>query len=148
MNCGARVRAYREGQKMSQETLARETGIVASSISKIENGHRKLTLEEAVRVAAALMVCLEELAGVSKMPPRLPPVIEHGHKLVAKVKELEQESLAFEQALEGSTPSAPPSDASSALPGFPRDSSAGNMRVLAFPLLVHRVHEPLSLLCL
>lgn len=64
MGYGDRVKNYRELRKMTQESLAEQTGIVASSISKIEHGTRKVTLDEAVLLAQALQVRLDDLAGV------------------------------------------------------------------------------------
>jgi transcriptional regulator with XRE-family HTH domain len=63
---GGRIRAYRESMGMTQEELAEQTGIVASSISKIEHGTRKVTLEEAVRFAEVLHISLLQLAGIAE----------------------------------------------------------------------------------
>lgn len=65
---GARIRLYRESMAMTQEELAQQTDIVASSISKIEHGTRKVTLEEAVRFAEVFHISLPELAGIPEFP--------------------------------------------------------------------------------
>ena len=63
---GGRIRFYREAIGMTQEELAEQTGIVPSSISKIEHGTRKVTLEEAVRFAEVFHISLLQLAGISE----------------------------------------------------------------------------------
>jgi transcriptional regulator with XRE-family HTH domain len=60
---------------MTQEELAEQTGIVASSISKIEHGARKVSLEEAVRFAEVFRISLLELAGLSEET-----IPRHGYK--------------------------------------------------------------------
>jgi transcriptional regulator with XRE-family HTH domain len=64
MLVGGRIRVYREALGLTQEDLAAQTGIVASSISKIEHGTRKVSLEEAVRFAEVFRISLAQLAGI------------------------------------------------------------------------------------
>jgi transcriptional regulator with XRE-family HTH domain len=59
-----RLKHYRTLRKMSQEELAEYMGFPSNTISKIEHGTRKLTLEEGVRLAEILRITLGELAGV------------------------------------------------------------------------------------
>jgi putative transcriptional regulator len=61
---GGRVKQYRRWRKMRQEALAHAMGVPLSTISKIERGARKVSLEEAVRLAHILRVSLEDLAGI------------------------------------------------------------------------------------
>lgn len=61
---GATVRRYRRLRRVSQEELAASLGLAPNAISKIEHGHRKITLDEAVRLAVLLRVSLEQLAGI------------------------------------------------------------------------------------
>jgi transcriptional regulator with XRE-family HTH domain len=67
MGYGARVKTYREIRGMTQDDLARETGIPSTAISRIERGSRKVTLEEAVVLAEVLRVTLAQLAGVEEL---------------------------------------------------------------------------------
>lgn len=64
MNCGERLKALREQKGFTQRELAAQVDMYFTSISKIENGERKLTLEEAVRVSEVLGVDLKEIAGL------------------------------------------------------------------------------------
>ena len=67
MAYGERIRFYRVLRNMSQEDLAEQTGITYTSISRIEHGTRKVTLDEAVRFAEVLRISLLELAGVPEL---------------------------------------------------------------------------------
>jgi len=63
MGYGERIKHYRVLRQMSQEVFAERTGITYTSISRIEHGTRKVTLEEAVTIATVLGISLEDLAG-------------------------------------------------------------------------------------
>ena len=65
MSYGVRVKQYREARGLTQDELARRTGIPSTSISRIENGGRKVTLEEAVKICEALRIDLTTLAGTT-----------------------------------------------------------------------------------
>lgn len=69
MGYAERVQRYRLHRKMSQEQLAKQTGLSMTAISKIEHGDRKLTFDEAVRFAQVLRVDLADLAGVHPLKP-------------------------------------------------------------------------------
>jgi transcriptional regulator with XRE-family HTH domain len=58
---GERLKKYRLARDMTQEELSAQTGILATSISRIEHGTRKLALEEAVRIAEVLRIRVEAL---------------------------------------------------------------------------------------
>ena len=51
---GANVRAKREVQSLSQETLAEKADLDRTYIGGIERGERNLTIKSAIRVAKAL----------------------------------------------------------------------------------------------
>ena len=71
MAYGERIRQYRELRKLTQDDLARQADIPSTSISRIEHGLRKVTLEEAVRLAEVLQIDLTALAGVSSSETEL-----------------------------------------------------------------------------
>ena len=60
----ARVRRLRMANRMTQEQMASVLGIGVKSVSRMENGHREITLPEAVEIAKALNVSLDYLAGL------------------------------------------------------------------------------------
>ena len=66
---GERVKAYRELRGLTQPQLAEQTGIPPTSLSRIETNGRKVTLEEAVRLADVLNISLGQLAGVEEPSP-------------------------------------------------------------------------------
>ena len=70
MAYGERIKQYRELRHMTQDNLARQADISSTSISRIEHGTRKVTLEEAVRFVEILGISLPELAG---LPDFIPP---------------------------------------------------------------------------
>lgn len=59
-----RLKHYRKLCKMSQEELAKQLGVPLNTISKIEHGARKVTLDEAVQLAEVLGISLADLAGM------------------------------------------------------------------------------------
>lgn len=70
MACGDRLRQYRERCEMTQDQLGKKADIPSTTISRMENGSRKITLDEAVRLAEVLQVSLAALAGMEEA--RLP----------------------------------------------------------------------------
>ena len=60
----ARVQRLRRTNRMTQEQMADILGIGVKSVSRMENGHREITLPEAVEIAKALHVSLDYLAGL------------------------------------------------------------------------------------
>lgn len=67
---GERIRVYRMRRKISQEALAGQVGLPETALSRIEHGARKVTLEEAVRLAEVLRISLAQLAGLDDSPLR------------------------------------------------------------------------------
>lgn len=67
---GARVRRLREERKVSQEEMARRSGIERSYYGRIERGAANLGVEMLVRIAEAMDVDLKELvADVGRKAP-------------------------------------------------------------------------------
>lgn len=58
-----RLRALREAAGLSVAELATAAGLTRQAVSKLERGHREPALETARRLAAALGVTIDELAG-------------------------------------------------------------------------------------
>ncbi|MET9361782.1 helix-turn-helix domain-containing protein [Streptomyces sp. NPDC006632] len=66
---GARLRAAREGRGATLTGVSRATGISPSTLSRIETGRRRPTLEVVLRLAREYAVPLDELAGAAPAPP-------------------------------------------------------------------------------
>jgi len=66
LNLGSNIRQLREARGMTQEQMARVSGIPRPTWANLESGGANPTLTVLVKVAAALQVPLEELIG----PPR------------------------------------------------------------------------------
>jgi len=60
---GTRLQRLRKAAGFSQATLAKATGIPASTIKNWEQGRRSPLLDTAARIARALGVSLDDLAG-------------------------------------------------------------------------------------
>lgn len=77
---GSRLRALRRQRATTLTELSRSTGISISTLSRLESGRRRLTLELLLPLAQALQVPLEELAGVAPPadPRALPRPVERG----------------------------------------------------------------------
>ena len=82
---GPRLRALREGRGVTLATLCAATGISVSTLSRLESGGRRPTLELLLALARVHEVPLDELVGA---PPtgdprvRLLPVERHGRTLI------------------------------------------------------------------
>lgn len=61
---GARVRRYRQEQKLTQEQLAETADISASFLGHIERGSRVLSIDTLLRLCTALRVTPNELLGM------------------------------------------------------------------------------------
>ena len=64
----------RKAKRISQEQLAKQSGISQSSISFIETGQNSPTIFTAQKIADALGVSLVELIGAAPAPPAAPVV--------------------------------------------------------------------------
>jgi transcriptional regulator with XRE-family HTH domain len=65
---GIRLKALREAAGLSQARLAYLAGVHLRSVQSWEYAKRTMSLETAVKVAAALCVTLDKLAGVEPVP--------------------------------------------------------------------------------
>ncbi|MEV0011083.1 helix-turn-helix transcriptional regulator [Streptomyces sp. NPDC051840] len=65
---GPRLRVVREHQGITLVDVSRATGILPSTLSRIETGRRKPTLEVVLRLAKEYAVSLDELAGSEPAP--------------------------------------------------------------------------------
>jgi len=82
---GPRLRAVRQKRGATLSELSAATGISVSTLSRLESGGRKATLELLLALARAHKVPLDELVGVA--PPADPrvrskPVHRHGRTLI------------------------------------------------------------------
>lgn len=70
---GHRLRRVREKKNLSLAELSRRTNISKSTLSRLETGHRKPSLELLLPIAAALAVPLDEIVAAPRIvDPRMP----------------------------------------------------------------------------
>lgn len=69
---GVRFKRLREAAGLSQSQLARAAGVPVTSLQQWEQGRRTPLLDAAARVAEALDVSLDDLAGIGQPPRRKP----------------------------------------------------------------------------
>lgn len=62
-DAGSNVRAERARRNMSRKELATATGIAESTIGNYENGASAINFDNAVKLADAFGISLDELAG-------------------------------------------------------------------------------------
>ncbi len=67
-----RLRALREGKKLSQGEIEKRTGLIRCYISRVENGHTVPAIETLEKFARALEVPLYQLFYDGEEPPELP----------------------------------------------------------------------------
>jgi transcriptional regulator with XRE-family HTH domain len=65
----ARLQALRKKANLSQSQLARLAGVPVSTLQDWEHGRRYMRLESAMKLADALELTLDELAG--RKPPKV-----------------------------------------------------------------------------
>jgi transcriptional regulator with XRE-family HTH domain len=78
---GPRLKALREKRSVTLVQLAQQTGISASTLSRLESGQRKPTLELLLALAAAYAVPVDDLIGAPPVDdPRVvvKPFTKHG----------------------------------------------------------------------
>lgn len=73
-----RLRALRLAQGLTLEDLAGRTHLSASTLSRIENGGRRLALDQLVDLSRALDTSLDELVAVQEEQVVSNPVKDHG----------------------------------------------------------------------
>ena len=83
---GPRLRAARERRGVTLTDVSRATGIYLSTLSRLENGRRKPTLEVLLHLAKAYDVSLDELTGLASdtdaRPRNTPPQHPGNDKIV------------------------------------------------------------------
>lgn len=85
-NVGPRLRQLRLEREATLTDLAEETGISVSTLSRLESGQRKPTLELLLPLARAHRVALDELVDAPETgDPRIrsKPVVRHGRTFIS-----------------------------------------------------------------
>ncbi|MEV6107962.1 XRE family transcriptional regulator [Streptomyces sp. NPDC051940] len=77
-----RIRALRVAQGWSLEELANRANLSQSSLSRIENGQRRLALDQLVTLARALDTTLDQLVETASDDVVTSPVIDGAHGLM------------------------------------------------------------------
>lgn len=58
---GYRIREFREAQKMTQDELAKKSGVSRGTISAMENGDKETTTKTLVKIARALGTSVDSI---------------------------------------------------------------------------------------
>jgi transcriptional regulator with XRE-family HTH domain len=100
---GARLRTLRRDRAMTLADLSRETGISASTLSRLESGGRRPNLELLLPVARAFDVGLDELVGSPPVddPRSVGRPIREGGRVVVPLTRRPAPLQAFKQTLPG-----------------------------------------------
>jgi transcriptional regulator with XRE-family HTH domain len=77
-----RIRALRVAQGWSLEELANRANLSQSSLSRIENGQRRLALDQLVILARALDTTLDQLVETSSDDVVISPMIDAAHDVM------------------------------------------------------------------
>jgi len=98
---GERVRMYRVYRGFTQIVLSQMTGLSVPTISKIEHGRKQLWLDEAVRLATALKIRLDDLGGLVAIAPplTLEIIAEQAQTVHAKLQDALQDSIRLSEAV-------------------------------------------------
>jgi len=73
---GERLRALREGKKVSQGDIEKKTGLLRCYISRVENGHTVPAIETLEKMARALEIPMYQLFYDGEEPPKLPNLLK------------------------------------------------------------------------
>ncbi|MGW0506198.1 helix-turn-helix domain-containing protein [Micromonospora sp. NPDC003241] len=106
---GPRLRALRKRRGTTLSELADTTGISVSTLSRLESGHRRPTLELLLPLARAHQVPLDELVGAPAVgDPRVrpQPIVRHGMTFLPLTRR-PGGVQAFKQILPPHTPTDP-----------------------------------------
>ncbi|PZV98871.1 Transcriptional regulator, contains XRE-family HTH domain [Micromonospora phaseoli] len=106
---GPRLRALRKHRGTTLSELADTTGISVSTLSRLESGHRRPTLELLLPLARAHQVPLDELVGaptVGDPRVRARPIVRHGMTFLPLTRR-PGGLQAFKQILPPHTPADP-----------------------------------------
>jgi transcriptional regulator with XRE-family HTH domain len=76
MMIGDRLRALREGRKLSQGDIEEKTGLLRCYVSRVENGHTVPAVETLEKFARALEIPMYKLFYDGEEPPKLPNLLK------------------------------------------------------------------------
>jgi transcriptional regulator with XRE-family HTH domain len=88
---GPRLRDLRQQRQLTLTAVAESTGISVSTLSRLESGQRKATLELLLPLARTYRVALDDLVGAPatgdpRIHPR--PIKRHGHTVLPLTRQL------------------------------------------------------------
>jgi transcriptional regulator with XRE-family HTH domain len=104
-----RLRELRHRRGYTLAELSAETGISTSTLSRLESGLRRPTLELLIRLAAAYRANLDDLVGAPQIAdPRIhpKPIYRNGRAIIPLTKQ-NPDVHAFKMVLPGHPPDAP-----------------------------------------
>ncbi|GAA1900773.1 helix-turn-helix transcriptional regulator [Streptomyces sodiiphilus] len=102
-----RIRALRVAQGWSLEELAGRAGISQSSLSRIENGRRRLALDQLVILARALDTTLDQLVESAADDVVTSPVIDSAHGMMRWAVKADPGMIVVRRRLTGPPPADP-----------------------------------------
>lgn len=104
-----RLRALRTRRGFTLAELAEETGISASTLSRLESGGRRPTLDLLIRLAAVYRASLDDLVGAPQIAdPRVQPKpFYRDGKAIIPLTRSNPDVHAFKMVLPGHPPEAP-----------------------------------------
>ncbi|WP_018658093.1 helix-turn-helix transcriptional regulator [Actinomadura flavalba] len=102
-----RIRALRVAQGWSLEELARRAHMSQSSLSRIENGQRRLALDQLVMLARALDTSLDQLVETATDDVITSPVIDGAHDRLRWPVKADPGLTVIRQRLTGPPPDGP-----------------------------------------
>jgi transcriptional regulator with XRE-family HTH domain len=104
-----RLRALRERRGFTLAELSAETGISVSTLSRLESGLRRPTLDLLIRIATAYRATLDDLVGAPQIAdPRIhPKPFYRGGRAIIPLTKHNPDVHAFKMVLPGHPPDAP-----------------------------------------
>ncbi|GAA3381750.1 helix-turn-helix domain-containing protein [Cryptosporangium minutisporangium] len=101
---GHRLRRVRETRNLSLAELSRTTGISKSTLSRLESGHRKPSLELLLPIAAAMAVPLDEIVAAPRIvDPRMPQAPRRtGGRVIVPLSRTQGEPKAYKLTIPAS----------------------------------------------
>ncbi|UOQ90124.1 XRE family transcriptional regulator [Agromyces endophyticus] len=105
----ARLRALRTRRGLTLAELSEETGISTSTLSRLESGGRRPTLDLLIRLAAVYRASLDDLVGAPQIAdPRVhPKPFYRGGKAIIPLTRSNPDLHAYKMVLPGHPPEAP-----------------------------------------
>jgi transcriptional regulator with XRE-family HTH domain len=106
---GARLRALRARRGLTLAELSEQTGISVSTLSRLESGGRRPTLDLLVRLAGVYRASLDDLVGAPQIAdPRVhPKPFFRGGRAIIPLTRSNPDVHAFKMVLPGHPPDAP-----------------------------------------